>query len=239
MAIEILLADDQFLVLESIKALLEHESDIEIVGTAKDGQTAIAQTKKLRPDLLLIDIEMPKMNGISATKYICKYLPNTKVIVLTSHRCQDYIAEALLAGASGYLLKDSLIKDLKQAIYASNISYSDTKAQLLTLAIGQKSTTKVMGYRGKVVYSKKYRKRIYRPAIGQNSQRTPPIYSIQSANPKTSDSLAAKFKSFATKATLAIDWITHSPLKVNRRRYRRIIWLLLAIASIVLSLVIF
>ena len=106
--IKLLLADDQFLILEGIKAILEHEPEIQVVGTARDGKTAIAQAKKLRPDILLIDIEMPKMNGITATKYIRKYLPDTKVIVLTSHSSQDYLADALLAGASGYLLKDSL-----------------------------------------------------------------------------------------------------------------------------------
>jgi DNA-binding NarL/FixJ family response regulator len=125
MKIEILLVDDQFLILEGIKAILEPEPAIKVVGTAYDGKTAIALVKKLRPNILLIDIEMPNMNGISATKYICKYFPNTKVIVLTSHKNQDYIAEALLAGASGYLWKGNLIEDLKQEIYAFGKGYSN------------------------------------------------------------------------------------------------------------------
>ena len=245
--IKILLADDQFLILEGIKAILEHEPEIKIVGTARDGQTAIAQAKKLRPDILLIDIEMPKMNGITATKYIRKYLPDTKVIVLTSHSNQDYIAEALLAGASGYLLKDSLIKDLKQAIYSFGISYSDTKAKLLTKAVKKNSKANVVKDREKIIYFKKYRKNIYKPAVNQKKQPLHKTPNIQPANPGiTKASLAPVFKFSTTKKipaknlkTSSLPDICSSP-RFNRRKYlRRIIWLLLAIASIVLSIIIF
>ena len=245
--IKILLADDQFLILEGIKAILEHEPEIKVVGTAQDGQTAIAQAKKLRPDILLIDIEMPKMNGITATKYIRKYLPDTKVIVLTSHSSQDYIAEALLAGASGYLLKDSLIKDLKQAIYSFGISYSDTKAKLLTKAVKKNSKTNVVKYQKKIIYFEKYRKNIYKPAVNQKKQLLHKTPNIQPANPGiTKASLAPIFKFPTTKEILATNLKTSSPPSIcssprfNRRKYlRRIIWLLLAISSIVLSIVIF
>lgn len=246
--IKILLADDQFLLLEGIKAILEHEPEIEIVGTAKDGQAAIAQVKKLRPDILLIDIEMPKMNGITATKYIRKYLPDTKIIVLSSHNSQDYLAEAFLAGASGYLLKDSLIKDLKQAIYSFGLSYSETKAKLLTKAVKKNSQTNVVKYQEKIIYLKKYRKNIYKPAVNQKKQqllhKTPNIQPIDPGITKAS--LAPIFKLPTTKAILATSLKTyslpsiHSPPRFNRRKYlRRIIWLLLAISSIVLSIIIF
>lgn len=245
--IKILLADDQFLILEGIKTILEHEPEIKVVGTAQDGQTAIAQAKKLRPDILLIDIEMPKMNGITATKYIRKYLPDTKVIVLTSHSSQDYIAEALLAGASGYLLKDSLIKDLKQAIYSFGISYSDTKAKLLTKAVKKNSQTNVVKDREKIIYFKKYRKNIYKPAVNQKKQLLHKTPNIQPANPGiTKASLAPIFKFPTTKEILAANLKTSSLPSIcslarfNRRKYlRRIIWLLLAISSIVLSIIIF
>lgn len=250
--IKILLVDDQFLVLESIKLILEHESEIEIVGTAQDGQTAISQVKKLRPDILLIDIEMPKMNGIAATKYIRKYLPNTTIIVLTSHNDQDYIAEALLAGASGYLLKDSLIKDLKQAIYAFGISYSDIKAKLLTRAVKKNSQTNLVRYQEKIIYLKKYRKNIYKPAVNQKKQQLlHKTLNIQLANPGiTKASLVPRSKPSTTKEILATNLKTYSlpsiypntysPQKFNRRKYpRRIIWLSLAIFSIVLSIIIF
>ena len=246
--IKVLLADDQFSILEGIKAILEHEPGIEIVGTAKDGQTAIAQVKKLRPDILLIDIEMPKMNGITATKYIRKYLPDTKIIVLTSHNDQDYIAEALLAGASGYLLKDSLIKDLKQAIYAFGISYSDIKAKLLTKAVKKKSQINVVKYQEKFICFKKYRKNIYKPTVKQKRhQLLHNAFNTQLANPGiTKASLVPKFKPSTTKKILATNLKTYSlpniysSLRFNRRKYlKRVIWLLLAIASILLSIIIF
>ncbi|WP_158260690.1 response regulator transcription factor [Pleurocapsa sp. CCALA 161] len=282
MTIRILLADDQFLILEGIKAILEPEPEIEVVGTAQDGQSAIALVKKLRPDILLMDIEMPKMNGILATKYICKYLPDIKIIVLTSHKSQDYIAEALLAGASGYLLKSNLIKDLKQEIYSFGGGYSSVKAKLLTRIAKKNSTANVLQYREKIIYLKKYRKNIYKPAVNQKQRcfyskglltlkgisagvpkgihfdisfRTPldkdtashivsrsrQTSNIQLANLDiTKASLAPISKPFTTKRIRATNPKTSSPSRFNRRKYlRKIIWLLLAISSIVLSIVIF
>ncbi|MGL6342909.1 MAG: response regulator [Waterburya sp.] len=264
MTIRILLADDQFLILEGIKAILEPEPEIEVVGTAQDGQSAIDLVKKLRPDILLLDIEMPKMNGILATKYICKYLPNTKIIVLTSHKSQDYIAETLLAGASGYLLKDNLIKDLKQEIYSFGRGYSSIKAKLLTRTAKKDSTANVVKYRKKIIiYFKKYRKNIYKPAVNQKqqcfrlakpttampsaaSQPQPQAQSRQASNIQlansdiTKASLAPISKPLTTKRIRATNPKTSSSPRFNRRKYlRRIIWLLLAISSIVFSIVIF
>lgn len=264
MTIRILLADDQFLILEGIKAILEPEPEIEVVGTAQDGQSAIALVKKLRPDILLLDIEMPKMNGILATKYICKYLPNTKIIVLTSHKSQDYIAETLLAGAAGYLLKDNLIKDLKQEIYSFGRGYSSIKAKLLTRTAKKDSTANVVKYRKKnIIYFKKYRKNIYKPAVNQKQRCLYPkglaprrakryplgglalqsrqASNIQLANSDiTKASLAPISKPLTTKRIRATNPKTSSSPRFNRRKYlRRIIWLLLAISSIVLSIVIF
>ena len=252
--IKILIADDQFLILEAIKTILEHESEINIVGTAQDGQTAIAQAKKLRPDILLIDIEMPKMNGILATKYVRKYLPETKVIVLTSHKCQDYLAQALLAGASGYLLKDSLIKDLKQEIYSFGRGYSRTKAKLLTQTVKKNSAANVVRYQEKIVYLKKYRKNIYKPGINQRKQQR--YFKLAWRSQKTT--CIKPDNSGITKASLTPTFNptvkeiketnskTSSPPNVcsppgfNRRKYfKRIIWLLLAISSFILSIVIF
>ena len=276
MKIEILLADDQFLILETIKAILEPELKIEVVGTAQDGKTAIALVKKLRPDILLIDIEMPRMNGILATKYVCKYFPDTKVIVLTSHKNQDYIAEALLAGASGYLWKGNLIKDLKQEIYSFGRGYSGVKAKLLTsdrslmgrgsdpdkrgnskrdkdilwdaseetsgdrlTQTAQKnSPTNTVKYRKKIIYLKKYRKKIYKPTVNQKSLKTHNILVVNSSITKASS--AFMFKPRTTKRIKATNSKTSSPPRFYRRKYlRSIIWLLLAIFSIVLSIIIF
>ncbi|MGL5833045.1 MAG: response regulator [Waterburya sp.] len=259
MTIRILLADDQFLIVEGIKAILEPEPEIKIVGTAQDGQSAIALAKKLRPDILLMDIEMPKMNGILATKYICKYLPNTKIIVLTSHKNQDYITEALLAGASGYLLKGNLIKDLKQEIYSFGRGYSSVKAKLFTRTAKKNSTINVIKYREKIAYFKKYRKNIYKPAVnhqprcfyskglasrrslGRLVSRSRHTSNIQLANSDIiKTSLAPRSKPLTTKRINATNPKISSPPKFKRRKYlRRIIWLSLAIFSIVLSIVIF
>ena len=248
MKIEILLADDQLLILEGVKAILETEPKIEIVGTARDGKTAIALAKQLRPDILLIDIEMPKMNGILATKYICKYLPDIKVIVLTSHKNQDYIAEALLAGASGYLWKGNLIKDLKQEIYALGRGYSGIKAKLLTQTAKKNSATNVIRYREKIIHLKKYRKNIYKPAVNQKKQQR--LY--KTCNRRSLDSGITKavsgltFEPIIPKENRATNSKNSSFSSVyissrfNRRKYLKIIiWLLLAISSIMLSIVIF
>ena len=248
MKIEILLVDDQFLILEGIKAILEPEPEIEVVGTARDGKAAIALVKKLRPDILLMDIEMPEMNGILATKYICKYLPNTKVIVLTSHKDQDYIAEALLAGASGYLWKGNLIKDLKQEIYSFGGGYSSIKAKLLTQTVKKNFTTNVVKNREKTVYLKKYRKNIYKPAVSKKKQQQlRKTNNIRSVNLRTAK--ANKNRAFvalttkeirATNLKISSSLSVYSLFKFNRRKYiRMIIWLLLAISSIVLLIIIF
>jgi len=243
MIIKILLADDQCLMLEGIKAILKPEPEIEVVGTATDGRSAIAQVKRLQPDIALIDIEMPKMNGIAATKYICKYLPHTRVIVLTSHKSHKYITQALQAGASGYLLKDSLLKDLKQAIYSLGRGYSYIEARLLTQAINKVQTANIIKYQEKITYLKKYRKSVYKPPLNQRVKQ-PLLLKTLNRNPKST--------SFGmTKANLSpiFDYPTinellttphqprvHNLRKLNRKRYlNRIAWLLLAIAGFILS----
>ena len=249
--IKILLADDQYLMLEGIKSILKHESEIEVVGTAQDGQTAIAQVKKLQPDIVLIDIEMPKMNGIVATKYICESMPDTRVIILTSHNDQNYITQALQAGASGYLLKNSLIEDLKQAIYSLGRGYSYIEAKLLIKAVDKIQTTNVIRYQEKISYLKKYRKSIYKPTYSKKKNKHKQL-SSKTFNRRlasfgmTKASLAPKFKPQTIHKILTANRKTSSPPSIysatrfNRRKYlRMIIWLLFAIASFTLSIIIF
>lgn len=114
----ILLADDHRLVREGLRKLIEEREDLRVVAEATTGQEAIELCQKLRPDLVLMDISMPGLSGIDATRRICKNTPGTKVLILSMHDNQGYVEEVLRSGASGYVLKDSAASDLLQAIDA-------------------------------------------------------------------------------------------------------------------------
>lgn len=105
--INILLADDHLLVRNGIKSLLEEESSLHVIGEAANGQEALNLSKELKPDILIIDVRMPIMDGIEAVGYLNDYSPNTKAIVLSMHDSEEYILKSIKAGASGYLLKDT------------------------------------------------------------------------------------------------------------------------------------
>lgn len=102
----IIIADDQTLMRDGLKTILELEDDMDIVGIAEDGRQAHELVLELRPDLVLMDIQMPEVNGIEATKMIKRDFPNTIIMVLTTFDEDEYILEALRHGASGFLLKD-------------------------------------------------------------------------------------------------------------------------------------
>jgi len=110
--IRVLIADDHVLVREGIAAFLQLCDDIEVVGHASDGLEAIEQTGKFRPDIVIMDINMPKLGGLEATIEIKKMWPDTKVLVLTQYEDKEYITRFLKAGVSGYLLKKAVGSDL-------------------------------------------------------------------------------------------------------------------------------
>ena len=112
----ILLADDHLLVMEGLRKLLEAEHDL--VGTVEDGVALVDMAKELEPDIILLDISMPMLNGIEAARKIKKLLPECKLIFVTMHGDSTYVIEAFRAGASGYLLKRSAASELSQAIRA-------------------------------------------------------------------------------------------------------------------------
>jgi DNA-binding NarL/FixJ family response regulator len=115
-AIRILLADDQTIIREGIRSLLMSHEDLKVVGEAGDGEAAVAQARSLKPDVVLMDIRMPKMNGVDATRLIKEELPETVVIVLTTFDDDEYVIKAMTYGASGYLLKDIGSDKLVEAI---------------------------------------------------------------------------------------------------------------------------
>jgi len=114
--ITVLLADDHTLVRQGFRALLEAEPDIAIVGEAETGRQAVQLAKKLRPDVVLMDIAMPLLNGLEATRQIIKELPGAKVLVLSSYNDDEYVHQLTEAGAAGYLLKEAVVADLVKAI---------------------------------------------------------------------------------------------------------------------------
>ena len=114
--INIVLADDHVLVRNSIKAMLESESDINVVGEAGDGHEALESAKNLRPDILVLDIRMPQMSGLEAAAKLKSYSPGTKAVILSMHDSEEYVLQALDAGAHGYLLKDTDKKEFIRAL---------------------------------------------------------------------------------------------------------------------------
>lgn len=122
--ISILLVDDENLIRRGLKALLNLEKDLEVVGEAENGQNAIIQVEKLHPNVVLMDVRMPIMDGVAATKEICSRFPETKVLVLTTFDTDEYVSKALKFGAAGYLLKDTPCEELAQAIIAVHKGYT-------------------------------------------------------------------------------------------------------------------
>src|SRR5438105_101889 len=114
MRTRLLLADDHTLLLEGLRVMLEPE--FELAGVVEDGQVLLAAAAKHLPDLILMDIAMPVLNGIDAARHLRKIVPSAKVIFLTMHGDPDYVTEAFRAGASGYLLKRAAASELVTAI---------------------------------------------------------------------------------------------------------------------------
>jgi RNA polymerase sigma factor (sigma-70 family) len=112
----IVIAEDHTILREGLRSLLSSHPEFEIVGEAKDGREAIGCVEKFKPDLILTDLSMPRMNGMEAIKEIKRQSPETKVLVLTVHKTEEYILATLQAGADGYLLKDSTHAELLMAV---------------------------------------------------------------------------------------------------------------------------
>ncbi|MGL5065987.1 MAG: response regulator transcription factor [Microcoleus sp.] len=129
--ISLLLVDDQQLICQGLKAMLSLESDLEVIGIAHNGKAALEQVEALQPDVVLMDLKMPVMDGREATRLICQSFPNTSVLVLTTFDDDGYIVDAMRAGAKGYLLKDMPSEELAQAIRLVQSGYTQLAPGLM------------------------------------------------------------------------------------------------------------
>ena len=114
--IRVLLVDDHTILRQGLKMLLHAQPDMEVVGEASDGHQAIAEAQRLQPDVILMDITMPEMNGIEATRHVRRQHPDIRVLVLTMHENEEYLFQVLRAGAAGYILKEAADTELITAI---------------------------------------------------------------------------------------------------------------------------
>lgn len=112
----IVIAEDHTILREGLRALLSSQENLEVVGEAEDGREAIRQVEKLTPDLILMDLSMPKMNGIEAIREIRRRVPETRILALTVHKAEEFILEVLQSGADGYIPKDASSNELMMAI---------------------------------------------------------------------------------------------------------------------------
>jgi len=128
--IRLLICDDQAIVCEGLRAILEPIQQIEVVGVANNGVDAIALTRATQPNLVLMDLKMPQMNGIQATKAICEQFPDVRILVLTTYDADEWVIDAIRAGAAGYVLKDTPQEDLIKAIMETMKGWSHIDPQV-------------------------------------------------------------------------------------------------------------
>ena len=141
--IKVLLVDDQSIIREGLASLLSTKSDIEVVGEAENGQLAIERSLALQPDVVLMDVRMPVMDGVAAIRLLTQQAPHIKVLVLTTFDDDEYVIQAMSYGAKGYLLKDTPSDELAQAIRAVNQGYTQLGAGLFEKVIAVNSRSKV------------------------------------------------------------------------------------------------
>jgi DNA-binding NarL/FixJ family response regulator len=121
MRVTVFIADDHALIRDGLRSLLAAHTNVEIVGTAADGRTAVREVQRLRPDVVLMDITMPELNGIEATRQLAERCPSAKVVILSVHATVEHYYQAARAGARGYLLKESAAEEVAAAIRAVHV----------------------------------------------------------------------------------------------------------------------
>jgi DNA-binding NarL/FixJ family response regulator len=147
--LEILLAEDHKVMREGLRMVIDREANMEVVGEADNGIAAVTLTQKLRPDVVVMDVSMPGLNGLKATETLKKLLPDTKVLILTRHTESSYVQQLLRSGASGYVLKQSASEELVRAIrrVAAGHTYLDPAIteQVVGIVGTRRGTTSSIG----------------------------------------------------------------------------------------------
>jgi DNA-binding NarL/FixJ family response regulator len=146
--LRILLADDHVTVRQGLKMLIESQKDMTVVSEASDGSAAVEQTRTLRPDVVVMDISMPGMNGLVATRTLKEIQPDTVIVILTRHGDDAYLQELLQAGADGYVLKQSAASELLQAIRATA-----ARGQYLDSALTARVTAGFLAKKGRKAHA--------------------------------------------------------------------------------------
>jgi DNA-binding NarL/FixJ family response regulator len=134
--IQLLLVDDQGIIREGLRSLLEAKTDLQIVGEAENGQMAVELALLLKPDVVLMDVRMPIMDGVAATRALTEKAPDIKVLVLTTFDDDEYVTQAIRCGAKGYLLKDTPSTELADAIRAVHKGYTQFGPGLIEKTLG-------------------------------------------------------------------------------------------------------
>lgn len=136
MSIKVLLVDDHAILRDGLRLLIESQSDMEVVGEAENGQTAIDNALKLRPDVIIMDVAMPDMNGIEASSQILAEMPDVKILALSMHSDREYVMDMIKVGVSGYMEKECVADELIRAIHtvAANETYLTPKIATIVVA---------------------------------------------------------------------------------------------------------
>ena len=134
---KILIADDHGIVREGLRSLIEKETDMEVIGEARDGLETVESARKLKPDAIVMDISMPRLNGIEATRMILSENPKIKVIVLSIHVERRIVKEILSAGASGYVLKTYLFEELSRALRSVMVNGYYLSPKITNIVVGE------------------------------------------------------------------------------------------------------
>ena len=137
MSIRILLADDHLIFREGMRSLLAREPDIEVVGGAENGRETVRLARELKPDVIVMDITMPDLNGMEATRQIKKRIPDTKVLCLSMHSDRRYVLDMFRAGVSGYLLKNCAYKELSEAIHIVAVNQVYISPQIAHIVVDE------------------------------------------------------------------------------------------------------